>query len=151
MHPADQKILNDIEEFGWSVMIVAGGEQEFAYTIGIHQTFGQPEFLIFGFSRETLHALCNQYGNDVKVGKTYRQGDRTNDWFENEKVQVAFLGIHDGWKPFFLGRLVDLMGDPTIPALQGWWSDNEGKFPPEEGFDPELKDRQFYLNDEPEY
>lgn len=132
-------------------MLVGGGEQEFGYTIGIHRTFGKPEFLVAGLSRETMHELCNQYGNDIKAGISYALSDQATNWFDNAAVRMVFIEVHDDWKPFFLGKLVDLMEDRTIPVLQGVWSDEQGRMPLEPGFNPDLEGRQFFLNQEPEY
>lgn len=152
MDPVEQKIHDDIAKYGWHVVLVHDDDgSTFGYTIGIHKTYGKPEFFVCGLSPENTQAFCNQYGNDVKSGIEYKAGDRAGDWFANEKVQMVFINIHDGWKPFYLGKLVDAINDPKVPGLQAVWSDEEGLMPLMEGFDPELEGKQFFLNVAPEY
>ena len=150
MHPADQQILDNIAEYGWHVTLVPD-EPSFGYTIGIHKTFGKPELFICGLIPDDIHYCCNQYGQDIREGKVYRESDSVHHWFGDGQVQMVFLDVHDGWKPFYLGKLVDLMGEPSVPVLQGIWSDDKGLFPPMEGFDPALAGKQFFLNGAPEY
>lgn len=151
MHPADQRVLDDVAKYGWAVMIVHDPEGTFGYTIGIHRTFGKPELFICGLTPDDTTAYCNQYGDDIKSGKTYKERDVISDWFEHERQRMVVVEVHDGWKPFYLGKLVDLMEDPNVPVLQAVWSDSEGLMPLMPGFDPTLEGKQFFLTEEPEY
>ncbi|MBC8065375.1 MAG: DUF4262 domain-containing protein, partial [Chlorobia bacterium] len=145
MDPVEQRIHDDIAKYGWHVMLVHCDDgSTFGYTIGIHQTYGKPELLMCGLSPQGIHAFCNKYGEDVKSGIEYKAGDLAGHWFENEKVKMVFIEIHDGWKPTFLGKLVDAMNDNQVPALQAIWSDEQGLMPLMEGFNPDLEGKQFF-------
>lgn len=132
-------------------MVVHDPAGTFGYTIGIHKTFGKPEMFICGLTPGDTTSYCNQYGEDIKAGKDYKRLDEVFDWFENEKQKMVFVDVHDGWKPFYLGKLVDLMKDSKVPVLQAFWSDDKGLMPGMKGFDPKLEGKQFFLTEEPEY
>ena len=149
MQTSEQQIQDDIERYGWHVVLVRGDSQTYGYTIGIHQTFGKPELFITGLALENIHAYCNEYGSDIKAGIEYKPGNTVTKWFQNLLAKMAFIDVHDGWKPFFLGKLVNYVGNITVPVLQAVWSDENGLMPLTEGFDPKLEGKQFFINSKP--
>lgn len=48
----DQKLLDDVQGHGWHVIGVEADNEgpAFAYSIGLYQTFGHPEVVVFGLS-----------------------------------------------------------------------------------------------------
>lgn len=71
----EQQILDNVEEFGCHITVVAppeddedddlgddldeGSEERFAYSVGFPRTVGQPEVIVFGFSTELSAAVIN--------------------------------------------------------------------------------------------
>jgi hypothetical protein len=60
----EEKILMDIEKFGWTVIMVDGTDYlpTFAYTIGLYKNYKHPEIIAFGLDSETLFGTINDIG-----------------------------------------------------------------------------------------
>jgi hypothetical protein len=56
---------------------------------------------------------------------------------------MLLVEVEDQWKPFFMGKAVDDLGD--FRALQAIWSLN-GAYPWDAEWPEALKERQFVLN-----
>lgn len=124
------------------MVMVVMGEPYFAYTIGIWHTFDAPEFFIVGLSQESLHTVCNSYGEAVREGWRPKPCERVADWLEGEEVELH--SIADGWKEHYLGIAADDYGTTAFPAVQGIWS-SEGAFPNEDAWPERLVGTQFML------
>ncbi|HEY5747784.1 MAG TPA: DUF4262 domain-containing protein [Chryseolinea sp.] len=77
----DQKVLDDIDAFGWHVVKVRPDEEGpgFVYSIGLYKTFGHPEIIIIGLELDLAHALINDIGEDIRQDKLYRSGEFYNN------------------------------------------------------------------------
>jgi len=66
----DQKVLDDIAKFGWHCMhISAEGEQVgYSFTVGLFQTYGHPELVIFGLSSNVAHQILVIAADAAKSG-----------------------------------------------------------------------------------
>lgn len=64
----EEKILMDIEKFGWTVVLIEGTDYlpTFAYTIGLYKNYKHPEIIAFGLDIETLFETLNSIGEMVK-------------------------------------------------------------------------------------
>ena len=125
---ADARIFDDVQRFGWHVLIVAG-EPRFAYTIGLYARYKQPEVVVFGLRKEDLHAVCNTYGDRIKNGEPPAPEPYLETNSVLESVEPDLLDEYFGtgrW--FYRGR--------DFPVLQLVWSDAGGLFPWDEGCDP---------------
>jgi hypothetical protein len=71
----DAKVLNDIKRVGWHTLGVSPtmGEDgpNWAFSIGLYQTFGHPEVIVLGLPVGTRQQLVNVIGTHVKEGKRY--------------------------------------------------------------------------------
>ena len=63
MDERDQKVLNDIEEYGCHVLNVleGDGEPSFTYSIGINKRQNKPDILILGLKSKLAHSIANNY------------------------------------------------------------------------------------------
>ena len=127
MHPAEQKVHDDVRDYGWHVIWVFNAEPEFAYTIGLHRTFGQPEVIVFGLPRKVAHSVLNAVAEEVRSGRTFASGSVSGEILEG--YEVAFRPVplaayeeHLGWGLWFYG-------EPTFPVLQLVYPDRDGHFP----------------------
>lgn len=55
----EQQILDNIQQSGWHCNAVGAGESHpaFVYTVGLEQSFGRPELIIFGLAPATAHGI----------------------------------------------------------------------------------------------
>ena len=139
---SEQKVISDVQEHGWHVVLVTPDEAGpgFAFTIGLFHNFGHPEVILFGLPDKVAHSVLNLIGTSVKNGDRFQVGKRSSDLFErHEAVFVKFpvAAYHD-----YLGYARWFYSGDEFPALQCVWPDAEGKFPWEPGANEDLKIRQ---------
>lgn len=128
-----------IDDVGWSVMSVMGDERHrpWAYTIGLMETFGHPEFVITGLDSEVAHELLNILGTHVECGSVYEAdpgGSR-----DVHGLPARFVAVHQGhWRTdrfnAWLGYYEEVGRDPGSPeALQVLWPDRKDRLPNDPG------------------
>jgi hypothetical protein len=122
---ADAKIFDDVQQYGWHVMIVAD-QPPFAYTIGLYARFKRPELVVFGLRTEDLHAVCNAYGEQVKKGE-----EPTPEAYLQAKA--VLLPVSERHVDAYLGTAQWFYRGQGFPAVQLAWADPSGHFPWEEG------------------
>ncbi|MBA3863058.1 MAG: DUF4262 domain-containing protein [Erythrobacter sp.] len=86
LDPAEQKCVDDIAEHGCHVMKVFDNEgdlPDFAYSVGLPVSVGQPEVLIYGLRPELMHSMINE---------VYRQCSEGLELFDGRRIQ----GLIDG-------------------------------------------------------
>jgi hypothetical protein len=67
---SEQKVIDDIANFGWHcVSIHPEGELVgYAFTVGLFQTYGHPELIIFGLSAKVAHQILAIAADAAKSG-----------------------------------------------------------------------------------
>ena len=69
-----EKIIKDIENFGWHSLFVFDPEGEkanFHYTVGLEESYSHPEILIFGLSQDSGHGILTDLVEEIKSGKPF--------------------------------------------------------------------------------
>ena len=68
----EQSIFDNIRKHGWHCTSVGGGGGDdtppFSYTIGLMDTFGHPERVIFGFGLNLAHGILSIVARAAAVG-----------------------------------------------------------------------------------
>src|SRR5262245_12216677 len=90
---SEQKVVSDVEEHGWHVILVSPGEEGpgFAFTIGLFHNYRHPEVILFGLPQQVAHPVLNLIGAAVKSGTRFQAGDRSRDFFEQH--ECAFVSF----------------------------------------------------------
>jgi len=125
----DDKLLKDIREYGWHVVKVFSrtGGPDFAYSVGMFETFGHPEILIVGLALDTMHLLINNIATDVQSGKTFEDLRDYDDILDGYKC--AFRAVRlEHYKDLF-GWAISHYQGTDFPALQCVWPDRNHEFP----------------------
>ena len=55
----DMKTVRHVEEHGWSLLRIVGGQFEFAYTVGLWHTFRRAEVVMFGLGGQGMQHWLN--------------------------------------------------------------------------------------------
>jgi hypothetical protein len=138
----ERKLLADIEEYGWHVVLIPEDDEgpAFAYSIGLFKTFGHPEVVVFGLDLDVMHQMINLIGEEVRRGRHFSDGESASGILEGYDVrfcEAARKHYHDhfGYARWFYG------GD-DFPALQCLWPDRRGRFPTDPGYPESLHLRQ---------
>jgi hypothetical protein len=136
--PNDQKLLDDVAEYGWHVMKVLDQPDTpgWAYSIGLHRTFDHPEVLIFGQDIDLMHSMINTIGDGLRAGNTFEVDGRYPDLIE--AYWCTFRPVKSIWYDAFLGFATWFYGGAAYPVLQCFWPDFDGRFPWEPNFNKDL-------------
>ena len=121
------KVKNDIEEYGWHVLSVACEETpSFSYTVGFKETFNHPEIIMSGLSIDLMHTLLNDLGNFIQQGKVFEDGEVFNELIKD--LPVKFIRVGDVALSEHL-RVAEIYYDNSkFDALQCIWPDQNGVF-----------------------
>lgn len=120
-----------IEDVGWSVMLVGGNphsliEREFAYTVGLWESYGHPEVLVLGLLPDVLHNVCNIIGRQVNDGGTFEPGVPYGDILDGADAHFVQIDRNH----YDRLNLANAIYEGTdYPALQMIWPDWNGNFP----------------------
>jgi hypothetical protein len=73
---ADEQLLSDVRTVGWHVVGIAADEEgpPYAFTVGLFETFGHPEIVIFGMAPERICRILNHIGDQIRAGKRFEAG-----------------------------------------------------------------------------
>jgi len=134
--PDEKNFLAKVSDHGWfrTKVLEENGSPGFSYTTGFWLNVHQPELITFGMKSEVAHDVFWDIFRDAKAGRSLPVGSRTDAVFANIPAYVfpvAKRHYHEllGWSRWFYA------GD-EFPCLQIIWSDRDGLFPWEDGFDP---------------
>jgi hypothetical protein len=104
----------------------------FAYTVGLHETYGHPELIVFGLPYEVAHGVLNDLAARIKNDNlTLQDGDGDDGAVKGHRV--IFRKVRAAFVRKYL-RVAHVLSEDTR-ALQVVWPDPFGKFPWEEDFD----------------
>ena len=147
-------ITDDSEEFvrrciadvGWSVQLVkagdAPGEPAFAYTIGLHHSFGHPELIILGQPTEVMHTVLNEIGERIiKRGARFEAGDTLEEVIASYPVRLREVVSRDSFEAH-VGYALSFYSGKPFRLFQVVWPDKEGRFPGEPGAWEILRQRE---------
>lgn len=131
---ADERLLEDVANYGWHVAIVPPEEDSpgWAYSVGFLSTFGHPEVVVFGLPPEDAHALVNDVGDRIRNGITAEESAAIGDLLTGRICAVR--GVAGRWKAALLEAATWFHGREDMPVLQILWADADGRLPGDAGF-----------------
>ena len=115
-------IRANVEQHGWHVVMVAGDDEGpgFAYSIGMEETLGHPEVIIFGLSSPALmHRVVNEVGALVRAGTLPPPG-RPVDGLLHEAACILAPVAREHYGTYF-GHALWYYGGPSFRAVQVFW------------------------------
>jgi hypothetical protein len=137
---SDQRILADVENFGWHVVGVGPArgsddpDETFAYTVGLGKTFRWPEIICFGLDVDVMMHLLNDAVAEVRErGVELSAGlvlDQVLDGLPARLELAAPMAHHYVSSARWFAQHEGLP-DPCV--LQLLWPDKSGAFPDDPG------------------
>jgi len=85
---SDAKILADIHEHGWHVVMIPDDDEGpgFAFTVGVYLRTLQPEILLMGVPMEPAHRILNAIAEYLMEGETITPGQRYGNFVDGLEV-----------------------------------------------------------------
>ena len=141
----EDAIREAVDEHGWFVAKIPAGEADdeppFAYTVGLHKTFGFPELIVVGLRLEIMHAMLNEFGERLKAGEKLPIDGAVADIIDGFDVRLRPVKDEKSYKEH-VGYAIWFNGGLDFPLLQLVWPDKKGKFPGDKGAASVLKKQQ---------
>jgi len=133
----EQRLVKDVANIGWHSLHVTGDGAipDFVYSVGLMETYGHPEIIVFGLPMETMHDLVSNFVAGIDGGRAFVKAgsyDGIVDGFSlatrpmNTQHHCDFVG-YALWHRAFVGKSGDLR------VVQCFWPDKAGVFPFEKG------------------
>lgn len=143
MTVSEQHTIDIIKKHGWTVMKIMDSldtlteEPNFAYSIGMYETFGLPEIVIIGLKPELQHALINNIGESYREGIKFKSGTFQKDIIAN--FDCLIVEVEKKYHEDYFGRALWYYGHDNFPVYQIVYPTTKGIFPWEKGFPETLK------------
>ncbi len=132
----NQKIADHIQEYGWHCLHVApceGDEEPFSYSIGFAESYGAPQVLVFGLSREKAHGLLNGCASALQKGHAIIP-DVEDPQLLSGGYKVIFKSVRPEFFYEYLGTAQRFYGDKPCRAVVMFLPDREHRFPWQTGY-----------------
>lgn len=138
----EDTIRHNISAHGWHVVLVQEDAEApaFAYSIGLHAGYGQPEILISGLPTDLMHGLINDIGRRVVKGEDFTAEKRCGALLEG--YDCVFRPVARRHYPDHFGYARWYYEGDGFPVMQCFWPDKAGRFPWEPECDPGLRGLQ---------
>ncbi|MER7955251.1 DUF4262 domain-containing protein [Streptomyces sp. NPDC096030] len=138
----ERRIAQNVEDFGWHAMGVAGDDApgDWGYSIGLWHTLRSPEVSVFGLPPETAMRVANAAGAAIRDGEPLDPDQRRGDILNGYDVVVR--PVHPSWYRNFFGAGLDFYRSSPLPVTQLFWPDKAGLFPWEDGTDERFRASQ---------
>lgn len=137
-----RRLKTDIDTLGFIVMASLPDEHcaGFAYTIGLSETTGHPELLLFGLPGPVAHTILCDLAQRIQSGARFGNDDVVNEIL-NVPLAVKAVSHHRAEK--YAVQLFNYYADKSPPAvLQLVLPDTGGRFPWSPDFDEHLRGMQ---------
>jgi len=134
----EQKVLDDIANYGWHCVniLAEGDEGPYSFTVGLFQTERHPELLIYGLQADVAHAIL---GNAVAELRQKRLDLRALNHALLQGYACCFIEVpkqayyeHVGFARWYY------QGD-DFPLYQIVWPSRDAKFPWQRGTSAEFR------------
>lgn len=125
----------NINKYGLQVIMVQGSDYSpsFAYSIGLFETYKQPEVICFGLPDKFGHEIINDVAELIKNGETIKTYSNYGNVFKDSRTE--FLPVDEKNISDYFGAALQYYDKTEFPAVQLVWTDRNDKFPWEEDFE----------------
>ena len=147
-----EKIAWMVEEHGWALVPVAAvldpPQPSFAYTVGLEQTFGFPEVIVFGLTGVASRGLVGLVADALAQGAEIPVGEPFVGLLDRG-LRAALLPVDTTGLEGMLDEAVAWYGGLRFRLVQLTWPDRQGWLPWEPGFEARLEATQPVVGEPP--
>jgi hypothetical protein len=125
----DEQLHRDVREHGWHVVLIEADAEGpgFAFSVGLYETFGHAEVILFGLNVGVMHRLINAIGEQIRAGERYEHLHEADEVLESHNV--CFRTVERRHYREYLGYALWFYQGDSFPALQCFWPDVESRYP----------------------
>lgn len=125
----------NITKYGLQVIMVNGSDYSpsFVYSIGLFETYKQPEIICFGLPEKLGHEIINDVADLMKSGENIKTYTNYDNIFKDSRSE--FLPVDDRNIGDYFGAALNYYATTKFPAFQLVWTDRNDKFPWEDNFE----------------
>jgi hypothetical protein len=123
---AGSPTVEAVTRHGWSALLVTRS-LDFAYTVGVYHTFGQPELVMFGLAGGNMPTWLNtavELGRDKGWPGVEEPFDGVIEGFDTQ-----LRDVHPSWYRALLGTALSFYRGVAVPFRQLVWPDRHGRWP----------------------
>jgi hypothetical protein len=122
-------VLSNIAEHGWHCVNVLedNGSPPWSFTIGLHETWDHPEFIIIGRSRATSHEILKTLADDIESNSQPDLSDPNGHLLLGMKCH--FLRVDTRYYSDYVGFALWFYRKRQFPLYQIVWPNNDGQHP----------------------
>jgi hypothetical protein len=141
----------NIDKFGLQVILLNGSAYlpSFAYSIGLFETYKQPEIICFGLPGKLSLEIINDVAELIRNGEAIKTYTNNDNIFRDSRAE--FLPVDDRNIAEYFGAALNYYGNIKFPAVQLVWTDRNDKFPWEDNFEETLLHKQPLLDRNAEF
>ncbi len=128
--PEQQEVLADVDEQGVHVVHVPrdGGEgPSYSYTVGLWESFQQPEVVVFGMPEDVAQDLLDALADDASEGRVFQAGERHDGLLVG--YPVRFFAVPPALKASHFDVIAWAYEGADVPVVQLVWPDKQGRWP----------------------
>jgi hypothetical protein len=128
----EKSVLVNVERCGWhctSVFPAAGHEEtpRFSYTVGLYQSYGQPEFIIFGLSSEISYGILGILASAAAANEMYPLETPCNALVNG--YACVFVKVPETRYNDYVFSALWYNAGSEFPLYQVVWPDANGAYP----------------------
>lgn len=141
----------NIDRYGLHVIMVRGTHYcpSFAYSVGLFETYRQPEIICFGLPEKLGHNIINDVAELIKKGEKLKMYSSYHNIFKDSKAE--FLPVDERNIDDYFGAALNYYHKTKFSAVQLIWTDRNDKFPWEENFEEKFLHYQPLLDRNAEF
>jgi hypothetical protein len=132
MNDYEQSVLRNVEKYGWHCTSVSPGEGQpdsppFSYTVGLYQTYGASELVLFGLPGDTAHSIFSIYANRLEEGRPISIDQPSYELIND--YPCVFVQVPTECYNDYVYSALWFYAEVVFPLHQVVWPDRHGQFP----------------------
>lgn len=139
---SEQRVVDDIARHGWHLMGVLADHDGpgLVYSIGLMETLGHPEIIIFGLDHTLMATVVNSVGKEIRAGRPFREEGLYEGLVQGFacKLKPVAQRFHTDYFGYAMWHRRHVGKIGTLEAVQCLWPDKQGIFPDEIGCNPHI-------------
>ena len=127
----ERRVVANVGKYRWHCTSVSGGQGDagtgFAYTVGLYQSYRQPEFIIFGLDPGIAYAILKILADAAAAGDMPALDKPCDALVEN--YECVFVEVPRARFNDFVFSASWFYAGSDFPLYQIVWPDREGRYP----------------------